>query len=150
MKIIVGKLQNINQQTNYIKNSEEKRYYILDPKSTKDKIIKLIENSRSTIIGMLDVWGFTLLSQCTSSLIKALEKKNQIQLLLSNTCRSQDLSSLPHDIEIKIGNVLSNIIIIDSSILINIDSNNGKSALFTSLDNFGFSFVKTFEREWNK
>ncbi|MGD1838573.1 MAG: TrmB family transcriptional regulator [Nitrososphaeraceae archaeon] len=149
MKMVIDTLHKINEQASYIKSSEEKRYYILDPKSTKDKIIKLIENSRSTIIGMLDLWGFTLLSQCTSSLIKAISKNIKIQLLLSTNCRSNNLSSLPSDIEIKIGEVFSNIIIIDSNTLINIDSNNGKAALFPSLDNFGFSYVKTFERAWN-
>ncbi|MGD1835239.1 MAG: TrmB family transcriptional regulator [Nitrososphaeraceae archaeon] len=149
MKMVIDTLHKINEQASYIKSSEEKRYYILDPKSTKDKIIKLIENSRSTIIGMLDLWGFSLLSQCTPSLIKAISKNIKIQLLLSTNCRSNNLSSLPSDIEIKIGEVFSNIIIIDSNTLINIDSNNGKAALFPSLDNFGFSYVKTFERAWN-
>ena len=149
MKMVIDTLHKINQQTSYIKSSEEKRYYILDPKSTKEKIIKLIENSRFNIIGMLDLWGFTLLSQCTTSLIKALSKNIKIQLLLSTSCKSKDLSSLPSDIEIKIGEIFSNIIIIDSNTLINIDSNNGKAALFPSLDNFGFSYMKTFEREWN-
>jgi hypothetical protein len=51
---------------------------------------------------------------------------------------------------IKIGNVFSNIIILDSGNIINIDGGNGKAALFTSIDILGFSYMKIFEEEWKK
>jgi len=59
------------------------------------------------------------------------------------------LASIPEDIDMKIGNVPSNLIIIDSSHLVAVDSSNGKGALFVSIDVFGLSQLRSFEVEWN-
>ena len=151
MKKVIDKLQNINDQSNYLKGLEEKRYFVLDPKSTFQKLSALIENSRTSIIAILDVWGLRLISQCKSLLIKAITKGVKIKLLISNQCiGSEDLSILPNEIIIKAGNVFSNIIILDSGNIINIDGGNGKAALFPSIDILGFSYMKIFEEEWKK
>ncbi len=151
MKNVIDKLQKINDKSNYLKGLEEKRYFILDPKSTFQKLSTLIENSRTSIIAILDVWGLRLISQCKSLLIKAITKGIKIELLISNQCiGSEDLSFLPNEIMIKVGNVFSNIIILDSGNIINIDGGNGKAALFTSIDILGFSYMKIFEEEWKK
>jgi sugar-specific transcriptional regulator TrmB len=151
MKQVIDKLQKINDKSNYLKGLEEKRYFILDPKSTFQKLSTLIENSRTSIIAILDVWGLRLISQCKSLLIKAITKGIKIELLISNQCiGSEDLSFLPNEIMIKVGNVFSNIIILDSGNIINIDGGNGKAALFTSVDILGFSYMKIFEEEWKK
>lgn len=151
MKKVIDKLQKINDKSNYLKGLEEKRYFILDPKSTFQKLSTLIENSRTSIIAILDVWGLRLISQCKSLLIKAITKGIKIELLISNQCiGSEDLSFLPNEIMIKVGNVFSNIIILDSGNIINIDGGNGKAALFTSIDILGFSYMKIFEEEWKK
>jgi sugar-specific transcriptional regulator TrmB len=151
MKKVIDKLQKINDKSNYLKGLEEKRYFILDPKSTLQKLSALIENSRTSIIAILDVWGLRLISQCKSLLIKAIAKGVKIKLLISNQCiDSEDLSFLPNEIIIKVGNVFSNIIILDSGNIINIDGGNGKAALFPSNDILGFSYMKIFEEEWKK
>ena len=151
MKKVIDKLQKINDKSNYLKGLEEKRYFILDPKSTFQKLSALIENSRTSIIAILDVWGLRLISQCKSLLIKAITKGVKIKLLISNQCiGSEDLSFLPNEIIIKAGNVFSNIIILDSGNIINIDGGNGKAALFPSIDILGFSYMKIFEEEWKK
>jgi len=151
MKKVIDKLQKINDKSNYLKGLEEKRYFILDPKSTLQKLSALIENSRTSIIAILDVWGLRLISQCKSLLIKAIAKGVKIKLLISNQCiNSEDLSFLPNEIIIKVGNVFSNIIILDSGNIINIDGGNGKAALFPSIDILGFSYMKIFEEEWKK
>jgi sugar-specific transcriptional regulator TrmB len=151
MKKVIDKLQRINDKSNYLKGLEEKRYFILDPKSTLQKLSALIENSRTSIIAILDVWGLRLISQCKSLLIKAIAKGVKIKLLISNQCiDSEDLSFLPNEIIIKVGNVFSNIIILDSGNIINIDGGNGKAALFPSNDILGFSYMKIFEEEWKK
>ncbi|MDW3611011.1 MAG: helix-turn-helix domain-containing protein [Nitrososphaeraceae archaeon] len=151
MKKVIDKLQKINDKSNYLKGLEEKRYFILDPKSTLQKLSALIENSRTSIIAILDVWGLRLISQCKSLLIKAIAKGVKIKLLISNQCiDSEDLSFLPNEIIIKVGNVFSNIIILDSGNIINIDGGNGKAALFPSIDILGFSYMKIFEEEWKK
>jgi len=151
MKRVVEKLQKINDESNSLKGLEEKRYFILDPKSTLQKLSILVENSRTSITAILDVWGLRLLSECTSSLIKAITKGVKLQFLISNQCiGSEYLSFLPDEIMIKIGNIFSNIIIIDSGNIINIDGGNGKAALFTSIDILGFSYMKIFEEEWKK
>ena len=151
MKRVVEKLQKINDESNSFKGLEEKRYFILDPKSTLQKLSILVENSRTSINAILDVWGLRLISECTSSLIKAITKGVKLQFLISNQCiGSEYLSYLPDEIMIKIGNVFSNIIILDSGNIINIDGGNGKAALFTSIDILGFSYMKIFEEEWKK
>jgi sugar-specific transcriptional regulator TrmB len=151
MKRVVDKLQKINDESNSLKGLEEKRYFILDPKSTLKKLSILVENSRTSITAILDVWGLRLISECTSSLIKAITKGVKLQFLISNQCiGSEYLSFLPNEIMIKIGNVFSNIIILDSGNIIHIDGGNGKAALFTSIDILGFSYMKIFEEEWKK
>lgn len=151
MKKVIDKLQRINDKSNYLKGLEEKRYFILDPKSTFQKLSALIENSRTSIIAILDVWGLRLFSECKSLLVKAITKGVKIKLLISNQCiDSEDLSFLPKEIIIKVGNVFSNIIILDSGNIINIDGGNGKAALFPSIDILGFSYMKIFEEEWKK
>ena len=151
MKKVIDKLQKINEKSNYLKGLEEKRYFILDPKSTFQKLSALIENSRTSIIAILDIWGLRLISQCKSLLIKAITKGVKIKFLISNQCiNSEDLSFLPNEIIIKVGNVFSNIIILDSGNIINIDGGNGKAALFPSIDILGFSYMKIFEEEWKK
>ena len=151
MKKVIDKLQKINEKSNYLKGLEEKRYFILDPKSTFQKLSALIENSRTSIIAILDIWGLRLISQCKSLLIKAITKGVKIKLLISNQCtNSEDLSFLPNEIIIRVGNVFSNIIILDSGNIINIDGGNGKGALFPSIDILGFSYMKIFEEEWKK
>jgi HTH-type transcriptional regulator, sugar sensing transcriptional regulator len=151
MKKVIDKLQKINDKSNYLKGLEEKRYFILDPKSTSQKLSTLIENSRTSIVAIIDVWGLRLISQCKSLLIKAITKGVKIKLLISNQCiGSEDLSFLPNEIIIKVGNVFSNIIILDSGNIINIDGGNGKAALFPSIDILGFSYMKIFEEEWKK
>lgn len=151
MEKVIDKLQKINDKSNYLKGLEEKRYFILDPKSTLQKLSALIENSRTSIIAILDVWGLRLISQCKSLLIKAIAKGVKIKLLISNQCiDSEDVSFLPNEIIVKVGNVFSNIIILDSGNIINIDGGNGKAALFPSIDILGFSYMKIFEEEWKK
>lgn len=151
MKRVVEKLQKINDESNSLKGLEEKKYFILDPKSTLQKLSVLVENSRTSIIAILDIWGLRLISECKSSLIKAITKGVKFQFLISNQCiGSEYLSFLPNEIMIKVGNVFSNIIILDSSNIINIDGANGKAALFTSIDILRFSYMRIFEEEWKK
>ena len=151
MKRVVEKLQKINDESNSLKGLEEKRYFILDPKSTLQKLTILLENSRTSITAILDVWGLRLISQCNTSLIKAITKGVNLRFLISNQCiGSEYLSFLPDEIMVKIGNVFSNIIILDSTNIINIDGGNGRAALFTSIDILGFSYMKIFEEEWKK
>lgn len=151
MKKAIEKLEKINDQSNYLKGLEEKRYFILDAKSTYERLAALIENSRTAVTAILDIWGLRLITQCRESLIKALNKNIKIQFLISNQCIGQDsLLTLPNEIAIKVGNIFSNIVIIDCSNIINIDGGNGKAALFTSIDVLGFSYMKTFEEEWSK
>ena len=62
---------------------------------------------------------------------------------------NETLTSLPEDIDLKIGNVTTNVIIVDSSNMVAVDSSNGKAALFVSIDIFGLSQLRSFETEWN-
>ena len=70
-------------------------------------------------------------------------------VLPSQCVGNENLSSLPTEIDLKIGNLAYNIIIIDSNNMISIDSSNGKAAVFSSLDVFGLSYIRNFESEWD-
>lgn len=149
MKKIVERLQRITDDQKP-KASEERRYYILDPNSTLEKIMSLIANSKSSVYAALDGWGIQLMSRCRLAMIKAITAGVKIRLLLATQCLgNENLASIPEDIEMKIGNVASNVIIIDSSHLVAVDSSNGKGALFVSIDVFGLSQLRSFEVEWN-
>lgn len=149
MKKIVDRLQRITEEQRP-KASEERRYYILDPDSTLEKMKSLIANSKSAIYAILDGWGIQLILQCKSAMIKAITNGVNIRLLLANQCiGNENLSSLPEDIDLKIGNVASNMIIIDSNNMVAVDSSNGKAALFASIDIFGLSQLRSFEIEWS-
>ncbi len=150
MKKIIDKLQRINDEGGRRpKGSEEKRYLVLDPNSALEKVVNVIAGSRSSINAILDPWGMRLFSQCHISLIKAITNGVKIKLVLANQCiENENLFSLPEDIDIRIGDVSSNIIIIDSNIMISIDSNNGKAAVFSSMDIFGSLNINNFQQEW--
>ena len=149
MKKIVERLQRITDDQKP-KASEERRYYILDPNSTLEKIISLIANSKSSVYAALDGWGIQLMSKSRLAMIKAITAGVKIRLLLATQCLgNENLASIPEDIDMKIGNVPSNVIIIDSSHLVAVDSSNGKGALFVSIDVFGLSQLRSFEVEWN-
>lgn len=149
MKKIVERLQRITDDQKP-KASEERRYYILDPNSTLEKIMSLIANSKSSVYAALDGWGIQLMSRCRLAIIKAITAGVKIRLLLATQCLgNENLASIPEDIDMKIGNVPSNVIIIDSSHLVAVDSSNGKGALFVSIDVFGLSQLRSFEIEWN-
>jgi HTH-type transcriptional regulator, sugar sensing transcriptional regulator len=149
MKKIVDRLQRITEEQKP-KASEERRYYILDPNSTLEKMKSLIANSKSSVLAILDSWGIQLITQCKLAMIKAITNGVKIRLLLANQCiGNENLPSLPEDVDLKIGNVSSNVIIIDSNNMVAVDSSNGKAALFASIDIFGLSQLRSFETEWN-
>jgi HTH-type transcriptional regulator, sugar sensing transcriptional regulator len=150
MKKIVDKLRRINEEGQAPTGSEERRYFVIDPKSALEKVGNLIASSKSSINGVLDVWGIRLISQCKLSLIRAVTNGIRIRLVIANQCiGNENLFLLPEDIDLKIGNVSSNIIIIDSNNMISVDSSNGKAAVFTSMDIFGLSQLRNFEEQWS-
>ena len=150
MKKIVDKLRRINEEGQTPTGSEERRYFVIDPKSALEKVGNLIASSKSSINAVLDVWGIRLISQCKLSLIRAITNGIRIRLVIANQCiGNENLFLLPEGIDLKIGNVFSNIIIIDSNNMISVDSSNGKAAVFTSMDIFGLSQLRNFEEQWN-
>jgi hypothetical protein len=58
------------------------------------------------------------------------------------------LLTMPEDITVRIGDIRSSRIIIDSVSMILMDSKNGKAALFNSLDVIGVSYIRHFEEDW--
>jgi sugar-specific transcriptional regulator TrmB len=152
MKKIVDRLQRINDEGQRPKGSEERRYFILDANSALEKIGNLIANSRSSITATLDPWGLRLLSQCKSSLVRAITNDVQVRLVLGAQCiAGEGISALPEGPELKISDgAPQNLIIIDSSQMVSIDSSNGKAAFFASVDSFGVLQSKNFEDAWSK
>ena len=139
MKKIVDILQKINDEVQNPTGSEERRYCILAPKSALEKVSSLIASSKSSINAILDVWGLRLISQCKTSLLRAIDNRIKIRLIIANQCiGNESLFSLPEGINFKVGEVSSNLIIIDSNNMISIDGSNGKAAIFMSMDIFGF------------
>jgi sugar-specific transcriptional regulator TrmB len=150
MRTIIDSLQRINDESQRPKGSEERRYFILDANSTLEKISTLIADSRSSITASLDAWGLRLISQCRSSVIKALTAGVRLRVILSSECiGNENVFHLPEGIELRAADVSSNLIIIDSSYIVSIDSSNGKAAFFASSDAFATLQAKNFEEAWS-
>lgn len=150
MRKIVNSLQKINDESQRPKGSEERRYFILDANSTLEKIDSLIAESRSSVTASLDAWGLRLVSQCKSSVLKALTAGVRLRMILGSQCiGNENVFQLPEGIELRTAEVLSNLIIIDSSYVVSIDSSNGKAAFFASADAFAMLQAKNFEEAWS-
>ncbi|MFL6368559.1 MAG: TrmB family transcriptional regulator [Nitrososphaeraceae archaeon] len=150
MKKIVEILQRINNEAQSPAGSEEKRYFILDPTSALERVANHIASYRSSVNAIIDVWGIRLISQCKLSLLRAINSGIKIRLVIANQCiGNESLFSLHEGINFKVGEVSSNMIIIDSNNMISIDGSNGKAAIFMSMDIFGLSQMKIFDEKWN-
>jgi HTH-type transcriptional regulator, sugar sensing transcriptional regulator len=149
MRNIVDRLQKINDESQRPKGSEERRYFILDANSALEKLSSLIAHSRSSVTATLDPWGLRLAIQCKPSLVRALTAGVRVRLILGSQCiGNENVFQLPEGIELRTAQVVSNLIIIDSSYMVSVDSSNGKAALFASTDSFGMLQAKNFEDEW--
>jgi sugar-specific transcriptional regulator TrmB len=150
MRKIVDSLQKINDESQRPQGSEERRYFILDANSTLERISSLIADSRSSVTATLDPWGLRLLSQCKASIVRALTAGVRLRIILGSQCiGNENVFQLPDGIELRTAEVASNLIIIDSSYLVLIDSSNGKAAFFASTDSFAMLQSKNFEELWS-
>jgi HTH-type transcriptional regulator, sugar sensing transcriptional regulator len=150
MKKIVDSLQKINDESQRPKGSEERRYFILDANSTLEKISSLIADSRSSVTATLDPWGLRLVSQCKPSVVRALASGVRLRMILGSQCiGNENVFQLPDGVELRTAEVVSNLIIIDSSYMVSIDSSNGKAAFFASTDSFAMLQAKNFEEVWS-
>ena len=150
MKKIVDSLQKINDESQRPKGSEERRYFILDANSTLEKISSLIADSRSSVTATLDPWGLRLVSQCKPSVVRALTSGVRLRMILGSQCiGNENVFQLPDGVELRTAEVVSNLIIIDSSYMVSIDSSNGKAAFFASTDSFAMLQAKNFEDVWS-
>ena len=150
MKKIVDSLQKINDESQRPKGSEERRYFILDANSTLEKVSNLIADSRSSVTATLDPWGLRLVSQCKPSVVRALTSGVRLRMILGSQCiGNESVFQLPDGVELRTAEVVSNLIIIDSSYMVSIDSSNGKAAFFASTDSFAMLQAKNFEEVWS-
>ncbi len=150
MRKIVDSLQKINDESQRPKGSEERRYFILDANSTLERISRLIAESRSSVTATLDPWGLRLLSQCKASVVRALTAGVRLRTIIGSQCiDNENVFQLPDGIEVRTAEVLSNLLIIDSTYLVLIDSSNGKAAFFASTDSFALLQAKNFEEAWS-
>jgi HTH-type transcriptional regulator, sugar sensing transcriptional regulator len=150
MRNIVSSLQKINDESQRPKGSEERRYFILDANSTLEKISSLIADSRSSVTATLDPWGLRLLSQCKPSILRALTAGVRLRMIFGSQCvGNENVFQLPDGIELRTAEVASNLIIVDSSYMVSIDSSNGKAAFFASTDSFAMLQAKNFEEAWS-
>ena len=150
MRNIVDSLQKINDESQRPKGSEERRYFILDANSTLERISRLIAESRSSVTATLDPWGLRLLSQCKASVVRALTAGVRLRTIIGSQCiDNENVFQLPDGIEVRTADVPSNLLIIDSTYLVLIDSSNGKAAFFASTDSFALLQAKNFEEAWS-
>ncbi len=150
MRNVVDSLQKINDESQRPKGSEERRYFILDANATLEKIGSLIADSRASVTATLDPWGLRLLSQCKPSILRALTAGVRLRIILGSQCiGNENVSQLPDGVELRTSEVVSNLIIIDSSYMVSIDSSNGKAAFFASADSFAMLQAKNFEEAWS-
>lgn len=148
MKRIIEELQKKNDNGTNTIGTEEKKYHIFEARKVSEQLYDMIQKTRYSIYAIVDQWGLKILSQY-NYLLNSLSKEIEIKILLCHKCLNNELTqSFSKDIQIRIGNVFSNMIIIDSNKLFNIDESNGRAALFSSLDVFGNSYLRAFNREW--
>lgn len=154
MKKIIEHLQKLNDEGQRPKGSEERRYFVLDANSALEKIGSLIANSRSSVLASVDEWGLRLLSQCKPSLVKSLTNGTKIRVMVGSQCiGSEDMTMIPESIEVRLSSgstPLANLLIVDSTSMVSVDSSNGRAAIFSSQDSFGSFQSKNFENEWQK
>jgi hypothetical protein len=75
----------------------------------------------------------------------------QIRVIVGSQCAgSESLFSLPEGIDLRMGEAASNLITVDSTHMVSVDSSNGKAALFSSADAFGALQAKNFEEAWGR
>jgi hypothetical protein len=71
-------------------------------------------------------------------------------MILGSQCiGNENVFQLPDGIELRTAEVLSNLVIIDSSYVVLIDSSYGKAAFFASADAFAMLQAKNFEEAWS-
>jgi sugar-specific transcriptional regulator TrmB len=151
MRKTIDSLQKVNDEGQRPRGSEERRYFILDANSALQKIRSIIANSRSSVIASIDAWGLRLLAQCKPSLVSALSIGVSVRMIVGMQCiGNENLFQLPEDIELRTAEAVPNLIIVDSSYMVSIDSSNGKAALFLSTDSFGMLQARSFEEAWTK
>ncbi len=151
MRKTVDSLQRISDESQRPRGSEERRYLILDANSTLERISTLIAECRSSVTATLDPWGLRLLSQSKTSVIRALGAGVQLRVILSSQCiGNENVLQLPDGIELRTSEVVSNVIIIDSTYVVSIDSSNGKAAFFASMDSFAMLQAKNLEEAWSR
>lgn len=151
MRKIVDGLQKLSDEGQRPRGSEERRYFILDADSALAKVGSLVAGARSSIIATLDAWGLRLASQCKGQLVKAMTAGARIRFIAGAQCAgSESLFLLPDGVELRMGEVSANVMIIDSAHMITVDSSNGKAALFASIDAYGTLQARNFEEAWGR
>ena len=124
-----------------------KKYTILNAKSSFSKVNDLIACCKFSINASLDSWGVRLLLQCKDSIIKAMTNNVKFRLLVGyESLDEESLLQLPEDINLRIGNIRSSKIIIDSVNMVLIDSKNGKGCIFQFFRRHRRLLHKTFRR----
>ncbi|MDP9197457.1 MAG: hypothetical protein M3O24_02710 [Thermoproteota archaeon] len=151
MKKIIGALKKIENGGRRPFNMEEKKYIILDPVFADEKIKDLIQMSRRSINAMIDSWGLNVVSRCKEALLGALTRGVRVRLLIGFQCADNpNFLSIPNGVEIKLHNIQDNILTLDSSNVISIDSTNGKAAILNSFDILASSYIRLFEERWGR
>jgi len=149
MKNIVVNLQKISDKSRKPLGADERRYLVLDPDSVLRMLKELVPTSRSTIALLMDRWGVRLISQCKDSLAM-ITSNLEVKALLSKECASDDvLSSLPNGMNVKIGELCTNMFIFDRSTVVLVDGGNGRGVLFRSTDAIVNICNKIFDSSWS-
>jgi len=115
------------------------------------KIEELISSTKSNIDFILDSWGQNVVFQSNASLLEAVKRGVNINILLGIQSFANDNDvTFPTGVEVRSDNVPGNIIIFDFKKIIFIDSTNGKASLILTPDAFGNSYIKLFDEKWKK
>jgi HTH-type transcriptional regulator, sugar sensing transcriptional regulator len=133
------------------KSYEEKKYLILEPNIVVRKIEEMISSSKSNIDLILDSWGQSVVFQCKAAISTASKKGVKIKMLLgTESLMTDEIGTLPDNIETRSDTNSGNILIFDYKNIIFIDSTNGKASLVSTTDPFGSAYVKIFDEKWKR
>ena len=149
MRRIIVKLQKISEESNKAHGAEEHSYLKLDPDSVLATMNELILDAKEEVACVIDGWGLRIMSQCRDAILRCVTNQISIKILVSKECLENDaLSSIPYGASVRVGDGGTNLFVLDKSIIVMVNSSNGKAALFRSTDILSGVHSRLFDIVW--
>lgn len=150
MKTMIAKLEKIGEESIKPHGAKECSYLVLGPDLVLTTLKELILDAKEEIACVIDSWGLRIISECKNAMLKSLTNKIDIKILAGKDCLDNDmLSSIPYGASVRVGDGDgANLFVLDKSIVVMVNSNNGKGALFRSAEILSDLHSRIFNTAW--